>query len=282
MLRKNFNMLLSGMGLWLVMAMTGSVGVALSGHSYAQEEDEFKPPMMGAPTRRAGAGTREAGDILLYSLAPEGTSKILSSQPNLYWYISEAPEAPVRLMLRKIKPVTAEDKNPVLETMLTVDSKGMHKITLADYEVELETDALYEWSVSLVTANNSARILASATMQKAEMPSELAEKQDGAEPAALAVLYAKAGFWYNAFDIVVQQLSGDETTAEAEVATDSKATVKTASNDKAAAKSEAKTAKAEEHALGELEAMRKLLLKAVDLDDVLALEEKAQKERMAS
>lgn len=267
MLRKNFNMLLSGMGLWLVMAMTGSVGLALSGHSYAQEEDEFKPPMMGAPTRRAGAGTREAGDILLYSLAPEGTSKILSTQPNLYWYISEVPEAPIRLMLRKIKPVTAGEKNPVLETMLAVDSKGMHKVTLADYEVELETDALYEWSVSLVTPNNSARILASATMQKADMPSELAEKQAGAEPAALAVLYAKAGFWYNAFDIVVQQLNNDESSAETDAAKDSKETVKTASSDKATEKKDA---------LGELESMRKLLLKAVDLDDVLALEEKAQ------
>lgn len=205
MWRSTFITTVSSMGL-LALSLSIGTGISLSTLSspvQAQEEVTYVPPDVGAPTRRAGAGTRADGEIMLYPLAPEHTGQVLAKQPTLYWFVSAQPQLPVRIMIKEAKSL---DK-PLLEEYLQVETQGIHSFSLADYGVTLAQDVVYEWSVALITPEKTARLLASATIKRVAVPETVLETWANAKEAALPRLYAAAGLWYDALDVLSRQIA---------------------------------------------------------------------------
>jgi hypothetical protein len=159
----------------------------------------YKPPLRGAPGGRVGGGTRGTvgRDLFVLSvLAPDHSALTVSEQPTLYWYISGDTTLPVEFAI--IDPNGTE---PLLEkTVPSPVTRGVHRISLADYGVKLAPNIAYRWSVTVVPdANRRSRdILSSGVVERVATPIELAEKVAKARKEQLPFIYAEAGIWYDA------------------------------------------------------------------------------------
>jgi Domain of Unknown Function (DUF928) len=159
----------------------------------------YKPPLRGAPGGRVGGGTRGTvgRDLFVLSvLAPDHSALTVSEQPTLYWYISGDTTLPVEFTI--IDPNGTE---PLLEKAVPSPiTRGVHRISLADYGVKLAPNIAYRWSVTVVPdANRRSRdILSSGVVERVATPAELAEKVAKAPKEQLPFIYAEAGMWYDA------------------------------------------------------------------------------------
>jgi hypothetical protein len=172
----------------------------------------YKPPLRGAPGGRVGGGTRGTGNVFVLSaLAPDHMGVTASEQPALYWFISAATSLPVELAI-----IDPQGVKPLFERRLSgpID-KGVHRIDLAELGVRLAPGVAYRWSVTVIPdANRRSRdILAAATIERADVPSEIRSKLDGTRKEDLAAVYAEAGFWYEALASIserIERTPGDE------------------------------------------------------------------------
>ena len=173
--------------------------VAQAGSASSTAAPVYKPPLRGAPGGRVGGGTRgTAGrDLFMLSvLAPDHKALTISEQPTLFWYISGDTSLPVEFAV-----VDPNGTEPLLEKALPVPvTKGIHKISLADYGVKLAPNVAYRWSVTVVPdANRRSRdILSSGIVERVATPSELTVKLSNAPKDQLPAIYAEAGLWYDA------------------------------------------------------------------------------------
>jgi uncharacterized protein DUF928 len=157
----------------------------------------YKPPLRGAPGGRVGGGTRGTGNVFVLSaLAPDHTGVTASEQPSLYWFISSATSLPVEVAIMDPQGV-----KPLFESRLPGPfEKGVHRIDLAELGVRLAPGVPYRWSVTVVPDPNrrSRDILATATIERIELPDALRAKLPQASKSELPALYAEAGLWYEA------------------------------------------------------------------------------------
>ena len=81
---------------------------------------------------------------------------------------------------------------------------GIHSVSLARQKVTLDPNIAYQWSISLSgdTKNRSLDKIASASIQRNEPPADLAAKVEKASAADKAIIYAEAGFWYDAIQSI--------------------------------------------------------------------------------
>lgn len=163
-------------------------------------ETEYTPPEdVGKPSRRVGAGTRSQGPRLsLNALAPTHTGWSTGAQPTLYWSISEAPiNVLVRLINTELSPL--DDNRMLLKEAITVEEPGIQALALADYDIQLQPETIYEWSVSIV---GMPRVSALATIKFVSPESTLQQAISETEARQLPVIYAKNSYWYDAIDSV--------------------------------------------------------------------------------
>lgn len=172
----------------------------------------YKPPVRGAPGGRVGGGTRGTGNVFVLSaLAPDHMGLTAREQPSLYWFISAATSLPVELAIMDPQGV-----KPLFERRLSGPiEKGVHRIDLAELGVTLAPGVPYRWSVTVIPdANRRSRdILAAATIERVDVPSEVRSKLDQTRKEDLAAVYAEAGFWYEALASVselIERTPGDE------------------------------------------------------------------------
>jgi len=184
-------------GGWLLIALSCYI-TSFSLVSYSYAEVTYNPPDVGAPTRRAGAGTRGAGDAdlaKLYVIAPEHTGLVATAQPTLYWVTSKVPQQAIELRLIKVFPESLEDADPLLEVKQTVDRAGLHSLDLAKHEIKLDENTEYEWSVSLA---GKQATFSSATIRYQVPQKTVTEKVTPKPRLDAYIIYAAAGFWYDA------------------------------------------------------------------------------------
>jgi hypothetical protein len=167
----------------------------------------FVPPERGSPASRIGGATRGAGaDALpvIEALAPPEAGLTLEAQPVLYWHLSRL--APVRVDLRIL---ALDPLETVLETTLPAPRQaGIQRIRLADHGVELAPGRAYQWLVLLVPnpGDRSYDRVVGGGIERVLPEADLRERLAGAERAHLPYVLAEAGVWYDAIDVLSQDI----------------------------------------------------------------------------
>jgi hypothetical protein len=159
----------------------------------------YVPPMRGAPVARVGGGTRGVGDGLPYVsvVTPEQTGYTSSSQPVLYWYLSEAVDTRFEFAL-----INDDEIEPILEIANERQmKKGLNFLDMAEHGVSLIPGVIYQWSVALVgqQEKRSSDIVSGGTIELVEMNKDQRAALAQADSADSVVIYAREGYWYDAF-----------------------------------------------------------------------------------
>lgn len=187
-----------------VLALLGSTFLFTPSMTLAEDLPTYKPPQTGSPTRRVGGGTRSAGGLvpLLAVLAPEHTGQVLKAQPVLYWSVSGQLKQPLTLSISHFDAQRPLQKGAKLLPSTPIpppQEAGIYALDLSDYEIELKSGEVYEWELSL-QAPGGQRVITSATIERIEAPSKLAQSLKNAQQRQLPSLYAEAGLWYDAIE----------------------------------------------------------------------------------
>ena len=160
----------------------------------------YRPPVRGAPASRVGGGSRGTAEITgeLAVLAPDHTGLTTSSQPTLYWYLSEPANA-------RLDVTVTDDRNidPLLEQVIGIPkSAGIQSLDLAKAGATLKPGVEYRWFVSLTPdeKQRSNDVVASGTIEYVKPDAALASKVASADALAQARIYAEDGIWYDAID----------------------------------------------------------------------------------
>lgn len=181
------------------------------GPSSKISEPLYQPPRRGAPGGRVGGGTRgpSPGLPLLYALVPDHVAVTAEEQPPLVWYLSKATSFPMEFTV-----VEAMGVEPILEVALPSPTEaGIHILSLAQYDLRLETGKTYQWFVSLIPdpARRSKDIIAGGMLEVERLPENIAEAVKQATPQDATKLLAKAGFWYDAMGVISHGIQANPT-----------------------------------------------------------------------
>ena len=181
------------------------------GPSSKISEPLYQPPRRGAPGGRVGGGTRgpSPGLPLLYALVPDHVAVTAEEQPPLVWYLSKATSFPMEFTV-----VEAMGVEPILEVALPSPTEaGIHILSLAQYDLRLETGKTYQWFVSLIPdpARRSKDIIAGGMLVVERLPENIAEAVKQATPQDATKLLAKAGFWYDAMGVISHGIQANPT-----------------------------------------------------------------------
>ena len=163
----------------------------------------YKPPAHAGnlPTRVSGGARGEGGtDTSLTALVPDHVALTTQAQPSLFWFQSKPTKAKFEMTV--VEPKKAK---PVLSlTSPDADKAGIHRIKLAQHNIELQPGVAYEWSVAIVPdpENRSKDVVAKGVIKRINAPSNLATLLEKAGDSERASVYAQAGIWYDALDAI--------------------------------------------------------------------------------
>jgi hypothetical protein len=160
----------------------------------------YRPPVRGAPASRVGGGSRGTADITgeLAVLAPDHTGLTTTSQPTLYWYLSEPANARLDVTVTNDKQI-----DPLLEQTIGIPkTAGIQSFDLAKVGAKLEPGIEYRWFVSLTPdeKQRSNDVVASGTIKYVKPDAALENKVASANELTQARVYAEDGIWYDAID----------------------------------------------------------------------------------
>ena len=174
---------------------------------------KYVPPYRGTPRRTQGAGTRgddESKEVTLKLLVPnDHTGQTLSSHPTFFWYVSEIPEEPVEFAL-----VESGVAQPIFVEQLQLEKAGIIRMEMPKNLPELVPGKEYRWTVSLVSNANrrSNDTFAQSWIKRvAETPAlkqQLAKAKSARDRASI---YAQAGLWYDAVNVLLNAQSTNPT-----------------------------------------------------------------------
>lgn len=173
----------------------------------------YQLPKVGKPTGRVGGGRRGgfAAFPEVYAIVPDHVGYTTSSQPVLYWYLSEKAHGNVRFELTLIDQESIE---PLLDTAFSPPTRaGLQRISLADHGVKLRPGEEYQWSVSLVPdpKDRSKDMVTSGWIEVVPKPAGFEDDLAAAGPDGAAAVYGSAGLWYDTLDATMAQVEkGDE------------------------------------------------------------------------
>jgi hypothetical protein len=157
--------------------------------------------------RMDGTGGSRGGGVKLpslYALSPRYTGLAARAQPSLFWY--QAGPASTRFQLTILEP---KKPKPLLQLAGEgADQPGIHRISLAKHHVSLAPGIVYQWTISFVPdrENRSQDVFASGTIQFVEPDAKLDSTLAGLDGVHKAALYAGKGYWYDALEVVTNEI----------------------------------------------------------------------------
>jgi hypothetical protein len=131
-------------------------------------------------------------------IAPDHTGLTSAAQPTLYWYASEAVSAPLEFTL-----LAADAEKPMVERRLpAVTAGGIQPLPLASLGATLKPGTEYQWFISAVSnpTQRSRDVTAGGTIRRADADGELRAKLGAADERSAPLIYAQAGYFYDAID----------------------------------------------------------------------------------
>lgn len=200
----------TGCALLLAAGLPTSAAAAdSSGARVATAAPVYTPPLRGAPASRVGGGTRSAGAarLVLEVLAPDHTGLTSTAQPTLYWYASEPVSAPLEFTL-----IAADAEKPIVERRLSaIAAPGVQTVPLGSFGVALKAGTDYEWFVSVVSdpTQRSRDVTAGGTIRLKVADGGLRSQAAKVDPLEVPLLYAQAGYFYDAVDGLSKLIARD-------------------------------------------------------------------------
>jgi hypothetical protein len=159
---------------------------------------------MGGPSRSGESAAR------LHALAPAHVAHTAAAAPTLYWMTETAIEGPITFVWTR-EP-TAESIELALEAPA---ARGIHAVDLAGLGLELETGAVYTWSVIAPVPGETAdrELMTAGAIRRVERSREITRIAEGPR-AARASAYAERGLWYDALEELSAAARTDVATAQ--------------------------------------------------------------------
>ena len=169
----------------------------------------YVPPMRGAPVARVGGGTRGVGDELPYVsvVTPEHTGYTSTTQPVLYWYLSEAVDTRFEFAL-----INDDEIEPIIEIATQRKmQKGLNFLDMSEHGVSLKPGIIYQWSVALVgqPEKRSSDIVSSGTIELVELNDDQRAALAGAGGTGAVTIYAREGYWYDTFTALSRMIDAN-------------------------------------------------------------------------
>ncbi len=173
---------------------------------------KYNPPFLGAPStaRLVGMALRSLvpidNDLLLSVLTPTHAGLTTQAQPVMYWYVSE----PISKSFQFIEFVLNSEQSiaPVLRTHLSsVTDSGIQQIQLSNYNINLQADMEYTWSIALVPdpESRSHDLVTSGKIKYIKPKEELQRRVKESSSNQHPYIFSKAGFWYDAIASSISQ-----------------------------------------------------------------------------
>lgn len=160
----------------------------------------YIPPDRGLPGRREGGGTRGiciTSQPNLTALIPK-TNFGLTTQahPTLFWYVPTTAATLIEFELRN-------EQNEIIFTdqMPTPETAGIIPVHLPRSEqTTLEPGKLYHWYFTLVCdpQDRSGDVITEGWIERSLPDADMTRQLEAATAEERALLYAKAGIWYDA------------------------------------------------------------------------------------
>jgi len=155
---------------------------------------------------RVCGGSRCGGnpDFLVEALVPDQPALTTQAQPSLYWCLTGVANTPFEITI-------TEPKNPkpilAMKSAANVPA-GIHAIRLTKFNVSLKPDVVYRWTVAAVVdpENRSLDIVTNGVIKRIQPSAEMASKLDMASDSDKPAIYAANGFWYDALQLISDQI----------------------------------------------------------------------------
>ena len=207
--------------LWLVF-MVPWVVTGESKQSFAQTGDVptreepivYKPPKRGAPESRVGGATRgmefegaEKQGPVAAVLAPRHAGLTVREQPTLYWFVSDTSFVRIEV---------SREVDGSHRTVLRVDyphamAPGINAFSFVDYNMLLEVDTEYRWSLIILSggAGGEGEAAASGTIRRVLPHDSLVAKFSQQVDVPKFYTLAEEGVWYDAVDELAKAIAAD-------------------------------------------------------------------------
>lgn len=190
---------------WSVLVAACLIGV---GGETAAIASFDPPPGQGMPTSTAGGGTRPAQaactptrSIGLTALSPSRyVGLTVQSRPAVWVYLPTTTAQTLELSLFD------QNGNGIYQTTLPIaDSNQLMRLTFPKNAPALSTSEPYYWTVAIVCDQNHRTddwVVGGWIRQ--QLPDQNFQRQlTTASPAQQVQLYAQAGYWYDAVEVLV-------------------------------------------------------------------------------
>jgi hypothetical protein len=190
----------------------GGLIVALTSTSVSAQTNPSAPSPAPKPAFKPlvfHPSTDDSGDkaedfVAITVLVPNQVALTTQAQPSLYWYQSKATKTPCEITVTEPK-----HPKPLVE-LKTGESTppGIHAIRLSKFNVKLEPNVVYEWSVAVVIdpENRSQDIVARGVIKRIDPSPDLAAKLASAADSDKASIYAENSIWYDALQSISDQI----------------------------------------------------------------------------
>jgi len=170
----------------------------------------YVAPDRGKPVKPTGGATRGSDKKipLMFALTPDHVGQTVSAQPSLFWYLDRTPDPSMRIEFTLFDQASDE---PEVEAVLAAPERaGIQRIRLADYAVELEPGAEYEWSVTLIVdpEKRSKDVVVTGWIDRIEQSGPLTARLERESDRRAAAIYAEEGIWYDSFAALSDQIDG--------------------------------------------------------------------------
>jgi hypothetical protein len=158
-----------------------------------------KSTSKGQPNIRVShGGTRGEGDDLpTITLLTPNQNSILTARPQttLYWHLSKGTAEKITVT------ITADDEvEPLLEHIVQKSNSGIHNLKLAGFNIMLQPDKEYEWSVCAHEKNQPCTQIAKSLIQ---FSANFVINNKG-NPMENAKIFASNGIWYDALEELME------------------------------------------------------------------------------
>lgn len=183
------------------------LGLSLMPVAAWADDDEAPPSGRSSGGRGCGtaAQTVQSDIPSLILLAPQGSTKTVSTRPTFAWFVRDA--APVSMEFR----LYAQMENNRYKLIKEIKDDrfktvpGVMMLSLVQTTPELALGR-YRWQVALVCdrSHPSSNLFAESELEVVPMPLDLkARLEKTPEQFSQASLYAQANFWYDALGIAI-------------------------------------------------------------------------------
>jgi len=193
-----------------LLAIAFSAGMTLAAFPFHAIAQEYIPPNVGLPGRREGGGTRgecAAIDKTLSALMPVNNfGYTIDEYPTFYWYVPQIGAQAAEFVL-----LDENNDEVYLTTFQITDQPGIISLSLPEHSgfPALTIGENYHWYFSLICDFNdrSGDLYTDGWVQRTtiEAGSTLETQLSTAPVETHAALYAEAGIWFNALDLLAEE-----------------------------------------------------------------------------